>query len=303
LHLLSEVAFGTPVQAPPSGQPDLCVKYETAGPPWEEELAGENLAEQRLASGELRYQLVRDGSGYHLRVHKVADFFMDDSVCRLACRPWPHVLPGLAEAVLQATVLAFALSLRGHTVLHASAVLADGSALAFAGPSGAGKSTVAALLCAGGATLLADDLVRIEPGPCLVGTGPGTSLRLRNGARRAVELFEVRPPSHEAVDNRLVIQPPSGGDHPRRLRALVFPVLVAGSGELRAGRVQGAGSVVQLVRAARIGGWQAHDFQRRFFEAMVKVAQEVPAWRLTVPCGPPLEPLAPSAVMAALDRR
>jgi hypothetical protein len=49
------------------------------------------------------------------------------------------------------------LSLRGHTVLHASAVLAQGRLLAFSGRSGAGKTTTARALAHRGATLVSED--------------------------------------------------------------------------------------------------------------------------------------------------
>jgi hypothetical protein len=52
--------------------------------------------------------------------------------------------------------------LNGRIVLHGSAVVIDGTAVATIGPSGAGKSTTAAALVDRGAALLADDVVAIE---------------------------------------------------------------------------------------------------------------------------------------------
>lgn len=51
--------------------------------------------------------------------------------------------------------------LRGELGLHGSAVACEQRSLAFVGASGQGKSTIAAALCAHGATLLADDAVAL----------------------------------------------------------------------------------------------------------------------------------------------
>ncbi|MRR12527.1 hypothetical protein EG835_08705, partial [bacterium] len=77
--------------------------------------------------------------------------------------------------------LPFALALRGHVVLHASAVEAGGGAVAFVGESGIGKSTLARELGALGCRVLSDDLLRVEPrGPrVLVPAGHSGGRRTR----------------------------------------------------------------------------------------------------------------------------
>lgn len=52
---------------------------------------------------------------------------------------------------------------RGFAMWHGSAVMRDHRAVLFCGDTGAGKSTMAAAMLARGATLVADDLSRIEP--------------------------------------------------------------------------------------------------------------------------------------------
>lgn len=61
-------------------------------------------------------------------------------------------------------IAALLLRLRGCVPLHASAVAADGGAIAFAGPSGAGKSTLAATFAALARTVIADDVLAIAEG-------------------------------------------------------------------------------------------------------------------------------------------
>ena len=47
-------------------------------------------------------------------------------------------------------------------MLHASAVVLDGAAVAFTAPSGTGKSTLAAHLVAAGASFLTDDVLALD---------------------------------------------------------------------------------------------------------------------------------------------
>lgn len=74
--------------------------------------------------------------------------------------------PGVSEAVLRlpllGPVMALLLYLRGHLVLHASAIAIGGAGVIFVGNKHAGKSTTAAALVSAGHRLLADDVVAID---------------------------------------------------------------------------------------------------------------------------------------------
>jgi hypothetical protein len=59
-------------------------------------------------------------------------------------------------------VVPLAMSHFGRIVLHASAVAADGAAVAFVGPAGAGKSTLAAAFAHRGNAVVADDALFLE---------------------------------------------------------------------------------------------------------------------------------------------
>lgn len=59
-------------------------------------------------------------------------------------------------------LLGVILSQRGRFVLHASTVVVDGRAVAFAGPSGRGKSTVTAAMTSAGHDIIADDMTVID---------------------------------------------------------------------------------------------------------------------------------------------
>jgi hypothetical protein len=70
---------------------------------------------------------------------------------------------GPAEVAMSLTAVAPKLiALRGHFVLHASAVIVDGGAIVVAGESGAGKTTTSRALVRAGATPLAEDKLLIR---------------------------------------------------------------------------------------------------------------------------------------------
>jgi hypothetical protein len=97
--------------------------------------------------------------------------FSAPEVARYRCRadeiavePYADAAPDDVVALLIATALPALLWSRDDFVLHAAAVRLPGSksALAIAGESGSGKSTAAAALIGHGASLIADDSVRLR---------------------------------------------------------------------------------------------------------------------------------------------
>ena len=102
-------------------------------------------------------ELRRAGNRFVLDLH---DSVMDLSADGRTLRAWAS--PGLDQNAFRHALLdvaiPYALSLQGRTVLHATAVALEGSAVAFIGHSGQGKSTLAAAVaCRADAMLLADD--------------------------------------------------------------------------------------------------------------------------------------------------
>lgn len=89
---------------------------------------------------------------------------------RGACSTWTW------QRFLLGQVLPFAALVAGREILHASAVVIDGRAVALAGVSGAGKSTVALELCRRGATFLADDVLALRVQDETLLAQPGTAI-------------------------------------------------------------------------------------------------------------------------------
>lgn len=69
------------------------------------------------------------------------------------------------EHLIAGPISGLALQLQGRVILHASAVVVDGTAVAFSGPHGIGKSTLAAALAQAGYPLLTDDMLPLAQRP------------------------------------------------------------------------------------------------------------------------------------------
>lgn len=97
-----------------------------------------------------------------LSIPDVARYAIDLEGREVIVESLRHELPDAARGYLLTTVFGILCHKRGLLPLHASCVLMDGKAVAFAGPSGSGKSTLAAALVKQGCTLIADDVAVID---------------------------------------------------------------------------------------------------------------------------------------------
>lgn len=128
------------------------------------------------------------------------------------------------QRLLIAQALPFAAVLRGLEVLHASAVVASGGAVAFLGPSGAGKTSLALAMCRRGARFLADDVLAVELGEEMLVVHPGTAVAgvERSDADGLLGSGQLRQQDVLAVDSReRVVRIPEMAP-PAPLRALFF---------------------------------------------------------------------------------
>lgn len=99
-----------------------------------------------------------DGSEY-LRWPHLFEFLVSSDGRRIAYNPLSKLSMLAFETYLLGMVLSYALLKLGYEVLHATAVVVDGEALALLGPSGHGKSTLAAAFLNAGYPVLTDDLL------------------------------------------------------------------------------------------------------------------------------------------------
>src|SRR5436309_3387291 len=168
--------------------------------------AGRLLSHIDLPTGSC--SLVTRDSRYILRVHRYCDFELSDGLGSICAHLPPHLDEEYAS-LLVGGVLATVLTLKGCSVLHASAVEVSGQVVAFVAGSGMGKTTLAALCCASGAKLVTDDVLRIETardgGWCFAGT---SELRLRPPLADLAESLSDGP-SQSTVDERYSAGPPA----------------------------------------------------------------------------------------------
>lgn len=176
------------------------------------------------------------------------------------------------EAVLAAAVRA-AIDESPHLLLHAGAVVRDGSAIVLPGASGEGKSTMTAACLRRGLGYVSDEMVALDLRSGDV-TGLRRPLMLTPWSTRALGLGEHRGPGKAAVA-------------PEALTAttVVHPVRVAHVVVARHGAVattlapMGAGAVLHEILAASFNHY-VHG--ARAWEAATRLASTASGWHLEV---------------------
>ena len=212
--------------------------------------------------------------------------------------------PELASILLAGNVLSSVLTLQGECVLHASGIQIDGSALAIVGASGMGKSTITALLCAAGARLISDDVLRLTASRRGTACFAGTSLiRLRPAAAELALLFPdgmTIPTS----DGRIGVRVQQAAGSRFQLHAIVIPRPSREAPELIVERLGGRAALVELLRYPRLLGWRVSEPTRRSFRFLSDVAMNVPVFSAEVPWGPPFDSAMPRQLLerVGIDR-
>jgi len=174
----------------------------------------------------------------------------------------------------------------GHLAFHGSAVGVDGRVRVLLGRSGQGKSTLAAWLCAHGATLFADDAVAIDPVTVSVAAAPSWSVQaaevhhwLDEEARQAVGLLA---PSEEESAGKLPMRSPRPGSGSAPLAAfveLVFAEIAAP----RLVRLHGVDALAALVPQAVRFVLDEPALYRRELDQLSELVQHVDVFRLERP--------------------
>lgn len=259
---------------------DLAIAVGEARPVPDRPPAGRVLARLDVPVGSS--SLAAQDGRYVLRVNQYCDFELSgvlDAIC-------VHSSPGVDEefaSLLVGGLLATVLTLKGCSVLHASAVEVSGRAVAFVAGSGMGKTTLAALCCAAGARLVTDDVLRVEiangQGWCFSGS---CELRIRAAVS---ELAESLPGavSRSTVDERYAVRPEATTSARLPLLAIVAPRFDPATDQPRITRVHGAAAVRELVSFPRTLGWKDNEVARRDFALVANLATVVPVYRATLP--------------------
>jgi|1186.fasta_scaffold00086_3 hypothetical protein len=296
MHLDRTVPDGTPV--------DLEIAL---GPPvadTEETPTGRLLLE--LRGSRQYYAATADDQGFLLRFYGSCDVVLDRSLTHATVHPMAGADAAVLSVLVNGTLLAFVLTMRGETVLHASAVQVGNAALAFVGASGMGKSTMATLLCAAGARLVTDDVLRLDttssPPTCALGA---TELRLRKGADHLAERFANQlgssPGLRTTGDARQALAPARSVTEDLPLAGLVVPV-PDHSPERRTTEVTRLApqeAMAVLSQFPRLPGWQDAAVLRAAFHHLADIVDQVPVHVALLPWGPPFPEDIASCVLSA----
>jgi hypothetical protein len=290
LRIRSEIALAERVSA--GGKFDVDVRWGEQKAIPDEPPAGRMLALRDPDFGGCT--IVETESGHTIRFERECDFRISSDQRSVLVDVAPGYDDGFVPIVLTGNVLASLLGLQGECVLHASGVYVEGWTLAIVGGSGMGKSTLAAVLCANGARLVSDDLLRVDGDGgrprCYAGT---TQIRLRTSA---AELAAAFPPNacEPTADGRIGVTPPQADGRTFDLDAVLIPLPSREKQQLQVQRLPEKEALVSLLSYPRVLGWQETAPIRRHFEVCAQIAERVPVYEATIPWGPPFAPdLAP----------
>jgi hypothetical protein len=297
LNVHSEI----PIAAPPiRGPAEIDIRWADRRAVPDQPPRGELLAHLALAGTST--SLVRGPGGYTVRLNRICDFDVHLNLREVGVH-LSHDADREVASLCMGGVLASVITLRGHCILHASAVERDGHAIAIIGASGMGKSTLAALMCAAGARLVTDDALRVdcEPGGVVCYRG-STQLRLRSGsAELAAQVSAAAAPS--TADGRTAAHPEASPHSRLPLGAVVTPVVVGHDEPMRVESLARTDALLELVRFPRAMGWTSSEPTRRDFRVLGRVAAVTPVLRAHVPHGPPFLPDIGEELLAQVAKR
>ncbi len=232
------------------------------------------------------YKVTETDSGYLVRFRECGEFVISAGLDQIEVRPDAAGRHELLPILLAGTVSAILLTLRGNTVLHASAVSVDGRSLAFVGQSGRGKSTVAALMCVAGARLVTDDVLVVDPGPDATCIGGAPELRLRE---KAAEIAQMGPNANarKTKDDRIAFAPEVAAPVRLPLGAIVIPEPSQSVTRVDAERMTPSDALIALLSFPRVHRWRKPEVLTREFATLSRLVGTVPVYRATIPWGPP----------------
>jgi hypothetical protein len=287
LRIRSEFPLDLPVLD--DSEWDLDVRWghdigDTTGPP-----EGEVIV-QYSSDPESWYTATWTGSTYLFRFRNCGEFVISADLRHvLVRRDRRGERQSLLPVLVAGTLAALVLTLRGRTVLHSSAVAVHGGTLSFVGVSGKGKTTMAALMCAHGCPLVADDLLIVEPSPPVTSLGGAHELRLRPAA---AALFSDHPTvtRRVTVDGRTAVAPRSVDPAPRPLSAIVIPTPSRDTDRLTVEQLPPSTAMIALLASPRVHGWAEPTVLMREFGVLGTIADSVPVYEAVVPWGPPFDP-------------
>lgn len=245
------------------------------------------------------YRAVRTEHGYTIRFRECGEFRISAGLDRVEVCPDLDGRHELLPILMTGTVGALLLSLRGHTVLHASAVAVDDRAVAFVAASGTGKSTLAALLCANGADLVTDDVLVVSANGHVTCVGAASELRLRSAA---AELARGAGSVRTTADDRTAFEPAVVRIDSLPLAAVVLPEPSRTARNPSIEHVRGGERLVAVLRCPRLFGWSDPTVLSRDLSVLGAVTDRTDVVRAVIPWGPPFSDDVTDSLLALARR-
>jgi hypothetical protein len=194
--------------------------------------------------------------------------------------------------------------LRGVLTLHASAVVYQGSAIAFLGAAGAGKSTAAAAFARAGYAVLTDDALAlteegnkflVQPGYERIRLWPDSARMLFGASTDLPAISEGWDKRELQVRERLALQAvPLGA-------ILALHADAAEDGEIRTLPLAGGEAVMTLVANTYANYLLDAPMRAGELELLGRLVTQVPVRRFRFPAGGEALSRLPSAIAAELD--
>lgn len=266
--------------------------------------AGHLLAERRRGEQVVYWATRSSDRSVTARLPGFAELTFRPDVRSVALRLDPEVAADLVPVLVAGPLLATALQLKGHHLLHASAVVppGGGGAIAFVGPSGSGKSTLATIVAAGGGALLTDDVLRLDQqGSRVLAHRGASAARLRDKA--AVLLDQHGLQGALTGDRRLAVALPAA-DAVVPVSILVLHHPQRDAERVHTQALRGSAALLALLRCPRLPGWVEPAAAARTLAQTSDLLVRVPVVTARVPWGPPFpEDLAGQLVDALAPHR
>lgn len=269
--------------------PELPI-IEAAEPDWIFRRAGtigpaaQYLGEDRV-DADIGVRCSRLDDGFRLEFDDTGIFDVGSGGRDIAWTPGTTSAMELVRADLLGGVFSVALHLQGLLCLHGSAVAVGDTALAFVANKGAGKSTLATAFCVGGASLITDDMLPVDPHGPVMAWPSMPAVRLLHDS--ASHLRYARGATHPATNKYHVNELPSHQVEQRRLPlGAVYELtpVPAGDGVPAVERipVTGTAALGTLLRYHRAGTAIGASESLNLFVRASEIARTVPVYRLQV---------------------
>ncbi len=227
------------------------------------------------------FWIYRELDGFLVDLPEVAQFVVEQQAVRVSVCAGQRAEQ--VRSLLEGLVLSIVLVARSQLALHSSAVAFGGRTVAFVGASGAGKSTLAALLCASGAQLVADDVLHVVQDSLGPSCHAGTSrLRLRSRVRALAELLPDWAVA-ETHDGRLAVTPPAEPPSGLRLDAVVLPRFDPSCTSPSLRPLRGVEALTALLAAPRVPGWTDRKVLELLHARLSQLARTAHIYEATLP--------------------